>query len=314
MNRMGRYRRELTVWAAYMALLVALAVWAPRFFEAGQLRSTLVVQARLLVCAIGMMLVILSREIDVSVGSQFSICGVTAAWLAAAGCPLIVSALGAIGAGALFGAVNGWLVAVRRLPSIVATLATMVIGRESLRWIREGEFVRNVPASFQWFGLSQTQGQCAILLLAGVTFVLFAWGLDRVSAGRAVYAAGSEPEAARLAGLNPNRVVFWNFVMAGALTGFAALLNAVRFTDADPNAGLGFEMQVIAAVVVGGVSVAGGRGRPWGVLAGVLLLSTMNPALVFLKIPTPWEKAIQGLILLASVATDALPRRRTGTA
>src|SRR5262249_48171242 len=155
------------------------------------------------------------------------------------------------------GAINGALVARLGLPSIVVTLATLVIGRESLRYMREGEFVRNLPPGFQWFGAGQAAGQWLVVAIALVVFAFFAWGLRHVAGGRAVYATGSDPEAARLAGIRPRRVIFAVFVVMGALAGLAALLNAVRFGDVDPNAGQGLELQVIAAVVVGGVAVTG---------------------------------------------------------
>jgi rhamnose transport system permease protein len=125
-----------------------------------------------------------------------------------------------------------------------------------------------------------------------------------------VYATGSDPEAAFLAGLRPGRIVFSVFTALGALTALAAFLNAVRFVDVDPIAGNGLEMQVIAAVVVGGVAISGGRGTLVGPLLGVALLATIGPALVFLGAQPYWEKSIQGAIILAAVAIDAVHLRR----
>jgi rhamnose transport system permease protein len=120
-----------------------------------------------------------------------------------------------------------------------------------------------------------------------------------------VYATGSNPTAARLAGIDPSRVTFWVFAVAGALTGCAALLNAVRFNQIPSNSGLGLEMKVIAAVVVGGAAITGGRGTIFGTLLGVVLLGAIGPALTFLGINAYWEKAIQGAIILASVSIDS---------
>ncbi|MFI5454128.1 MAG: ABC transporter permease [Isosphaerales bacterium] len=313
----GRYRRELSVAAAYAALLLVLAAAAPRFYGPDQLRAFVVSNAPVLVAAVGMTLVILCRQIDISIGSIFSICGVVAGLLARAGLPISVVGLGTLLAGSGLGAINGSLVAGLGLPSIVVTLATLVIGRESLRYVREGEFVRNLPAGFQWFGAGQAAGQWLVVSIALVVFAAFAWGLHNLAAGRAVYATGSDAEAARLAGIRPRRVVFVVFVVMGALAGLAALLNAVRFADVDPNAGLGLELQVIAAVVVGGVAVSGGRGTLAGSLIGVALLGSIVPALVFLGTnphlaffgaKPQWEKAIQGLIILLAVAWDAFDR------
>ena len=316
----ARYRRELSVAMAFALLLVGLAIAAPRFFRSDSLRAFVVSTAPILVAAVGMTLVILCRQIDISVGSIFSICGVVGGLLAEAGLPTAFVGLGTLMAGGGLGAINGALVAGLGLPSIVVTLATLVIGRESLRYMREGEFVRNLPAGFQWFGVGQAAGQWLVVSIALLVFAAFAWGLRHLAAGRAVYATGSDPEAARLAGIRPHRVVFGVFVVMGALAGLAALLSAVRFPDVDPNAGQGLELQVIAAVVVGGVSVSGGRGTLIGSLIGVALLGSIGPALVFLGASLPaglewlgkpqWEKAIQGLIILLAVASDAFYRER----
>ena len=194
--------------------------------------------------------------------------------------------------------------------------------------MREGEFIRNLPSGFQWFGAGQSAGQWLVVAIALAVFGVFACGLRFVAAGRAVYATGSDPEAARLAGIRPRGVVFGVFVVMGALAGLAALLNAVRFGDIDPNAGMGLELQVIAAVVVGGVAVSGGRGTLMGSLIGVALLGSIGPALVFLGASLParlswlgkpqWEKAIQGLIIFLrfrrtrSTGKDADAKSRPG--
>ena len=304
----ARYRRELSVAAAYAGLVLVLAVAAPRFFLPEPLRALVVSNAPVLVAAVGMTPVILCRQIDISIGSIFSICGVVAGLLARSGLPIVLVGLGTLLAGGSLGAVNGGLIAGLGLPSIVVTLATLVIGREALRYAREGEFVRNLPAGFQWFGAGQGAGQGLVVAIALLVFAAFAWGLRHLMAGRSVYATGSDPEAARLAGIRPRRVVFSVFVTMGALAGLAALLNAVRFADVDPNAGTGLELQVIAAVVVGGVAISGGRGTLLGSLIGVALLGSIGRALVFLHVSAQWEKAIQGLIILLAVASDAFSR------
>jgi rhamnose transport system permease protein len=301
-----RYRRELSVALAYAFLLALLAVAAPSFFRGDKLLSIFVNSAPVLVAAVGMTLVILSRHIDISIGSQFSLCAVIAGLLAQAGLPMPLVALAAIAAGAGLGAINGFLIAGLRLPSIVVTLATMVVIREAVRWWREGESVKNLPASFQWFGLGQGVGQWMIIGAALVILVAAAWGLRYLAGGRAIYATGSDPEAAWLVGIRPGRVVWTVFVLMGALTGLAALLNSIRFPEVDASAGLGMELEVITAVVVGGVSVSGGRGTLLGPFVGVLLLGTIGSALVFLGAEAYWAKAIQGAIILLAVASDAL--------
>src|SRR5262249_39965791 len=305
-----RFQREISVGLAYVLLLLVLFVVSPSFFRGNQFLSTLVAAAPMLVAAIGMTLVILARHIDISIGSQLSVCGITAGLLAKSGLPMPAVALLVILLGAVLGCVNGALIAGLGLPSIVVTLATMVILRESLRWWREGEFVRDLPPDFQWFGFTQDAGQWLMILIALAIVAIFAWSLKNLAAGRAVYATGSSPEAAFLAGLQPRSVTFGVFVAAGALTGLAAVLHSVRFAAVDPNAGSGKELAVIAAVVVGGVAISGGRGTLIGPLLGVLLLGTIGPALVFLGAEAHWEKAVQGLIILLAVAGDAFQLTR----
>jgi rhamnose transport system permease protein len=256
-----------------------------------------------LIAACGMTLVIICRQIDISIGSQFALCSVFAGLAASNGWPMPVVVVVAIVCGAAMGAFNGVLVAGLGIPSIVVTLATMVTWREALRWWREGEFV-SLPDGFQWFGLPQQAGQFTIIAIAILLFLFLAFALKHLSAGRFVYAVGSDKEAARLAGIHPQKVTFTVFALMGALTGLAALLTAVRFPDVDPKAGQGLELKAIAAAVVGGVAISGGRGYLWGVAAGVLLLSSIAPALVFLHLQPQWEKALQGLIILLAVAAD----------
>ncbi len=303
-RHLTRHFREWSVALALGLLLLMLAVLAAGFFQRNQLLSICSTAVPVLLVACGIALVIISRQIDISVGSQFAVCSVLLGLLVQAHWPMPLAGLAAIIAGAFCGAFNGALIAGLGLPSIVVTLATMVTWREGLRWWRQGEFVRDLPESFQWFGLGQAGGQTAVLATTVALFLLLVFGMKHISAGRFVYAVGSDTEAARLAGIRPPLVTFGVFVVTGTLTGLAALLNAVRFADVDPRTGTGLELQAIAAAVVGGVAISGGRGNLWGVLAGVLLLACIAPALVFLKLPPQWEKALQGCIILLAVAAD----------
>jgi len=298
------YFREWSVALCLLALLFLLAVLAPGFFQRNQLIAILTAAAPVLLVACGVSLVIISRQIDISIGSQFALSSVLLGLLVQAHWPMPLAALAAVAFGACCGAFNGLCIAGLGLPSIVVTLATMVTWREALRWWRQGEFVRDLPERFQWFGLGQGRGQGAIILITILCFLALVFGLKHLAAGRFIYAVGSDTEAARLAGIRPAAVTFGAFVLLGALTGLAALVNAVRFTDVDPKTGTGLELQSIAAAVVGGVAISGGRGRLWGVLAGVLLLACIAPALVFLNLPPQWEKALQGCTILLAVAAD----------
>ena len=306
---MNRYFRELSVTAALGFVLVALAVFAPSFYQAQPLLSLLAREAPTLVVACGMALVIICRQIDISVGSVFSVCSVCAGLLAARGWPLFLVVPAAMAIGALLGAFNGVLVAGLRMPSIVVTLATMVTLRQGLNLVRQGEFV-NMPDGVQWFGLSQAAGQWTLVGAALLLMVLFALAMRHLAAGRWVYAVGTDAEAARLAGIRPQLVTFLVFVLMGALTGLAATMNIVQSPQVQPSSGAGLELKVIAAVVVGGVAISGGRGNLWGAFMGLLLLACVSPALIHLHVEAYWEKAIQGAIILLAVVADGVRQRK----
>ena len=218
--------------------------------------------------------------------------------------PLVVAAACAIGVA--LSIANGALVAFLRIPSIVVTLATMIALREGLRWATEGAWIQDLPASYQWLGLGPRAYPLMVLAVVAGLQAAFTWGLANLAAGRAVYAIGSSPGAARLAGLHVERVTVGVFAAAGALVGIAAVLNSVRFNQIPSNTGLGLELKVIAAVVVGGTAISGGRGTAFGTLLGVILLSAIGPGLTFLGVSAYWERAIHGVIILAAVAIDAV--------
>ena len=302
-------RREGSIAAAIAALYAVLALAAPGFFGRENLTDLLLGHFPVLLAAMGATLVMLAGEIDISIGSMFAVCGVVAGSCAVAGLPLPATLVVTCAVGAGLGACNGALVAYAGLPSIVVTLATMVAWREGLRWVTQGAWVQGLPASFQWLGLSQ---HAFPFVAAGLTLALqvaFGWSSRHVAALRTVYATGSDAEAARLAGIDPARVKCAVFTAGGALMGLSAFMNAVRFNQVPSNAGLGLEMQVIAAVVVGGTAIGGGRGSFGGTLLGVILLASIGPALVFLGVSSYWERALHGAIILLAVGVDAVAVR-----
>src|SRR6185369_4224100 len=240
--KLNRSKRELSASFAYVLLLIVVGVVAPSFFSATNLRDVALNNVPVLLVSIGMTLVILVAQIDISVGSQFAIATVAAGLLAKAGVPIPLLLPGIIVLGAAMGAINGLLIGPLRLPSIIVTLAMLVAWRDALRWTTGGEWVQNLPADFQWFGLGQTLGQWIIVLASIAVLAALSWALHSLAIGRAVYAVGSDAEAARLAGIDPARVTAAVFAVMGALVGLAALLNAVRFSTVPSNAGLGLEL------------------------------------------------------------------------
>jgi rhamnose transport system permease protein len=303
--RLERYKREISAAAAFAVLLLVVAIAAPGFFSGTNLRDLALNNAPVLLIAIGMTMVILTGEIDISVGSMFAVCSVAAGWFAREGVPIPLLLPLVIGVGASMGAINGLLIGKLRLPSIIVTLAMLVAWRDALRWTTQGAWIQNLPENFQWFGLGQGAATWLIVGTALLVLAACAWALRHLALGRAIYAVGSDAEAARLAGIEPTRIVFLVFILIGALVGLAGLLNAVRFNAVPSNTGLGLELKAIAAVVVGGTAITGGRGRLVGTLIGAALLGTIGTALTFLGINPFWEKAIQGAIILAALVSDA---------
>lgn len=306
-----RYRREASIALVIAALGIVLAFAAPGYFARDNLSDLFLGSMPVLIVALGATLVILTGHIDISVGSIFAICGVTAGVAAKAGLPVALAALAGCAAGAALGAVNGALVAYVRIPSVVVTLATMVALRDGLRWATQGAWVQDLPPGFQWFGLPQAAYPIAAFALILIFQAGLGWMMRHLAAGRMIYATGSNPQAARLAGLDTAKITAAVFTAAGALTGLAAVLNAVRFNQIPSNAGVGLEMKVIAAAVVGGASIRGGQGNIGGTLLGVVLLGAIGPALTFLGVNAYWERALQGAIILAAVAIDAVRERTT---
>jgi rhamnose transport system permease protein len=305
----NRISREASIAAVLALLLGTLAGLAPSFFAPQPLLSRLSQEAPSLVATCGIALVILCRQIDISIGSQFATCTVVAGLLAAAHVPTTGVVLSTLATGALMGAFNGSLVAILRLPSIVVTLSSMVILKEAIRLKRQGALV-SLPDNLQWFGLNQATGQILLLGASLLITAVLAWSLRNLRSGRYLYAVGSDPEAARLAGICPTKTTFAVFVLCGILTATAALMNLVQSPQADPKSGTGLELKAVAAAVIGGIAISGGRGRIWGAALGLLLLANISPALTYLHIQAYWEKAIHGAVILLAVVSDGFSHSR----
>lgn len=308
---MKGHTREIAIAVTNVLLLLLLAATTHGFFTLDNLSDLFLANMPVMLIALGMTLIIVTAQIDISIGSVFALCSVLAGVAARSGAPWPVFLLLACVAGAACGAVNGALSAYVRIPSIVVTLATMVALRDGLRWGTQGAWVGNLPQSFQRFGMRQAAYTLAVLALTVLFTVAAALGLRYLRAGRAVFATGSNEAAARQIGINTNAVIFAVFTLTGALTGLAATLNAVRFNQVPSNSGIGLEMKVIAAVAVGGAAITGGSATILGTVLGVILLGTVGPALTFLGVSAYWEKALQGGIILLAVSANVLGSYRT---
>lgn len=297
-------RRENFLCIALVVVGISLTLAAPSFFQPQPLLSLAASRVPALLAVSGTVLVILTRQIDISIGSIIGITAVVVGHLNAAGLPMPLAAVIGTVTAAVLGAANGALVAFLRLPSIVVTLATLVVGAEVLRLTQRGQFVP-LKADAQWFGLPQTAGQLVLVLSALVLLAIGDFLLRNLRAGRVFYAVGSNAESARLSGISPTATTFSAFTLNGLAAGLAAVCSVVQSPQVDPKCGIGMEMTAIAAAVVGGVSINGGTGGLRGAVLGLVLLSIVNPALTHLHVDAYWEKAIQGAVILLSVLSES---------
>jgi ribose/xylose/arabinose/galactoside ABC-type transport system permease subunit len=304
-----RVQQETIVGLAIGVLILVGSLSNAQFLTASNLSDIAVNAAYIAVAAVGMTMVIVSGNIDISVGSILGVCATVAGELARNGQPVVVAFGAAILVGGLLGAVNGLLVAYANIPAIVVTLGMLSILRGGLILVTQGRWIEQLPSEF-FFSQRSTLGVPNPLWVMAVVVLLGMLFMKYHPFGRAIYAVGNNSEAARLAGINPQSVRMFVFVANGLLVGLASVLYASKFTAIQSNAGQGFELIVITSAVVGGVSILGGSGTVFGALLGALLLSLIGTVSIFLQVSPFWLQAVQGLLILMTVLADILRRRR----
>ncbi len=311
----GAWRaRELGIVLALAALVVVTALVNPRFLSPQSLRDLALGAAVLVVLAVGQAVVVITRNIDLSVGSVLGLSAFAAGSLlqAVPELPVVVALLVGIAVGAACGLVNGGLVQLGSVPSLVVTLGTLYVFRGIAYLWAGGQQINadELPGAFLDFGTATIVGIPWLIVVAAVVVGVAGWFLRGHRAGRELYAIGSEPDAARLAGIAVGRRTLAAFVASGALAGLAGVLFAARFGTVDAAAGTGYELNVVAAVVVGGVAVFGGSGTVWGAAIGAVLLTTIGSALPVLGIDQFWQQAIVGALILLAIGTDRVVAAR----
>ncbi|WP_411970426.1 ABC transporter permease [Saccharothrix longispora] len=307
--------REFGIVAALALLFLVTVLDNPAFASPQSLRDLLLGAAILVVLAVGQTVVVVSRNIDLSVGAVLGLSAFATGTLlsSAPGTPTALVVLVGLGLGALCGAVNGVLVAAARVPALVITLGTLHVFRGvDHRWAGGRQInASDMPRDFLRLGTSTVLGVPVLAIVAMVVVVVVGYCLRSYRGGRELYAIGSEPAAARLAGIPVGRRVFTAFVVCGALAGLAGVLYAARFGTLDATAGTGIELQVVAAAVVGGVAIFGGSGSVYGAALGALLLTTIGSSLAVLRIDPFWQQAVVGALILAAIGIDRLLALRT---
>ncbi len=240
-------QRELSIAVAILAIAAALAAVAPAFFTFANVRDLLLANVPVLIVAVGMTLIVITAQIDISVGSQFAICSVAAGVFAISGLPMFAALIAATLTGAVLGAINGVLIAWVRIPSIVVTLAAMVALRDGLRWVTQGAWVQNLPPGFHWFGMPQAASEWLTIGAAAAITAIAAWGLRHLAAGRAVYMpARLGSTAPRLAGIDPQYIVFGVFApTTGPLPDSPQPSTPCASEQIPSNTGIGLELKVV---------------------------------------------------------------------
>ena len=317
MNFLGQLirARELPVFAALAIVMGLTSVAVPHFFSAKVAVDLFLGVSVIALLAIAQTFVIVMRHIDLSVGSTVGFAAFLIGDSYSKGFGLEVSMLLAIGLGVTVGAVNGFLVAYLKLPSLVVTLASLYIVRGIFNEFASGETIieSEVPPVVNWLGLNRLFGVPYLFIIGLVVLLIAGLVMKRVKAARDLYAIGSNPAAAELAGIPVARRVLFAFMSTGALTGLAGALLLGRFNSANPNSGLGLELLVVAACVVGGVTIAGGAGSVFGAFFGALLLQGITLSIGALGIPQFWQQAVNGSLIIGAIALDRYLSTRVKT-
>ncbi len=297
-----------------IVLGTVLAVLAPNFLTVGNLFNVLQQITVLAVLALGGTAVIITKGIDLSVGSVLGLGGVVAGYVfATAGLPMGVAIVAGIAVGALAGLVNGLLITYGRLPPFVATLAMLSVARGLALVLTGGQPITGYPSWFRWIATFRLFGvvPVSVLFVAGL-FVLGTMYLRYRPTGRALYAIGGNEEVARLSGINVRRAKLKVYTTAGALAAVGGLFLTARLNSAQPTAGTTLELDVIAAVVIGGASLNGGSGRLTGTLVGALIIGVIRNGLNLLGVSSFWQQIVIGTVIAGAVMTDTLRKPAEG--
>jgi rhamnose transport system permease protein len=301
--------REMSILVVLLLVIAAATLKTPSFlFSSNSWRDLLLTPFLLLLLATGQAVVIITRNVDLSVGSVLALTAYLTGrlFIGIDGIPIVAVFAAGLLVGAALGLVNGLLVTVARVPALVITLGTLYIYRGIvLSWAGSDRINASVlPHSFLALGTKSILSIPVLTLISLVVLALVGYYMYAHRGGRELYAIGSDPDAALLYGLPVRRRVLAAFVLSGALAGLAGVLYTARYGTVSSSAGLGIELQAVAAVVIGGVAIFGGVGTVWGAALGAILLVTINRALPILGIPDFWQRAVWGGLILAAIILD----------
>jgi rhamnose transport system permease protein len=300
--------RELGIGVALILVFGLTTLSNSNFASASSVQQLLTGASIFALLAVGETLVIITRNVDLSIGSVVGLSAyvVGDTFVHHPGMPIIFGFVIGTAIGALIGAINGLITTVTRVPSLVVTLAALYIVRGIDALIVNGKRIDpiNVPADFQVVGYKNIFGIPLLAIIVAAVVAIAGYAMRTFRSSRDLYAIGSNPTAAELAGIPTGRRVFTAFLISGTLAGLAGALFLAQYATVDSTGGAGYEFLVVAAVVVGGVAIFGGSGTVLGAALGAVLLNTINQALVALKVPAFWNQAVAGALLLIAIAFD----------
>ncbi|HIF9091721.1 TPA: ribose ABC transporter permease [Photobacterium damselae] len=293
---------------ALIFLIVVVSFLNPNFFTVDNILNILRQTSVNAIIAVGMTLVILTAGIDLSVGSVLALCGAFAATLIAMEVPVLIAVPTALLAGAILGAISGVIIAKGKVQAFIATLVTMTLLRGVTMVYTDGRPIStgftDVADSFAWFGTGYAMGIPVPIWLMVIVFAAAWYLLNHTRFGRYVYALGGNESATRLSGINVDRVKIGVYAICGFLSALAGIIITSRLSSAQPTAGMGYELDAIAAVVLGGTSLAGGKGRIMGTLIGALIIGFLNNALNLLDVSSYYQMIAKAVVILLAVLID----------
>lgn len=289
-----------------LLLIVVLTLLNPNFLTVSNLLNVLRQVSISGLIAFGMTFVILTGGIDLSVGSTLALTGAVAASLIASGTDPIIAMGVALVLGLILGAINGIIITKGRVAPFIATLATMTVYRGLTLVYTEGKPVSGLGDSvaFQMFGKGYFLGIPVPVITTILAFIVLYLILHKTNFGRRVYAVGGNEEASKLSGINTDRVKIWVYAITGLLASVSALILTSRLNSAQPTAGESYELDAIAAVVLGGTSLTGGRGWIFGTLVGVLIIGVLNNGMNLIGVSSFFQQVVKGVVILLAVMLD----------
>ena len=309
-NKLIQRSSTISIFIILVVMCAIMAAVSPAFIKISNILSTARSFSTIAVAGIGVSMIIITGGIDLSIGSAYGLAGVISAMLVVSGVPLIPGILGGMLLSSVVGLLNGLMVVYLKLPPFIATMGTMQIARGVCYIITQGYPVNNLPAEYTVLGQGYLLGIPVPIWVMAFIAIVFAVFFNTTTTGRRIFALGGNEEATRISGINTRRLKVLVYTLGAALAGLAGIITASKLGVGQPTAGIGFEMDAIAAVVIGGASLSGGEGTVTGTIIGAAIIGVLRNALVLLSVDSYWQTLIIGCVIILAVTIDQLRKGR----